>query len=226
MTPLILTLAEDQDEIGWIDFMEGKISKHFLRIQQTYLAGSNSRINGRDWVTHFIKELLTISHTQWLYRNITLHDRKKGFLIATQLAKLIKDIELLHDTPVDAVPSESQFLFEFDIDELRSSDASHHEHWIAAIKAARRAGLRLRRLNLRHNQTAQRLRRQQRLRPLRGRSRQHLPRPRPVCTQQPVSFAIFGDMVEPPARRRPSEASIEVELASNRRRKRRRRNID
>jgi hypothetical protein len=90
MTPLILALAEDQDEIGWINFMKGKISKHFLRIQQTYLAGSNSRINGRDWVSRFIKELLTISHTQWLFRNITLHDRKRGFIVATQRAKQLR----------------------------------------------------------------------------------------------------------------------------------------
>ena len=90
MTPLILALAEDQDEIGWINFMKGKISKHFLRIQQTYLAGSNSRINGRDWVSRFIKELLAISHTQWLFRNITLHDRKRGFIVATQRAKQLR----------------------------------------------------------------------------------------------------------------------------------------
>ena len=106
MTPLMLSLAEDQDEIGWINFMEGKISKHFLLIQQAYLAGSNSRINGRDWITRFI------SHTQWLFRNITLHARKRGFLITTQLAKLIKEIEILHDTPVEDVPPESQFLLD------------------------------------------------------------------------------------------------------------------
>jgi hypothetical protein len=35
---------------------------------------------------------------------------------------------------------------------------------------------------------------------------------------------LFGDLLEPVPRIRPSEASIELELASNRRRKRRRRN--
>jgi hypothetical protein len=226
MTPLIQALAEDQDEIGWINFMEGKISKHFFRIQQTFLAGSNSRINGRDWVTRFIREILTISHTQWLFRNITLHDKKQGYLIATRREKLIEEIEILHDTPTEAIPPESQFLLDCDIEELRRADSSHQEHWLAAIKAARRAGLRLRRLNLRHHQQAQRIKRQHRLLPRRGLSSSQLPRPRPVSSQQPVSYMIFGDMIEPPARRRPSEAAIEVELASNRRRKRRRRNDD
>ena len=128
--------------------------------------------------------------------------------------------------PVEDVPPDSQFLLDCDVEELRNSDTSHQEHWIAAIKAARKAGLRLRRLNLRLHENAKQFRRQQRKRLLRGHSCQHLPRPCPVTvsTQQPVSYAIFGDLVEPLARCRPSEASIEVELASNRRRKRRRRN--
>jgi hypothetical protein len=68
-------LAEEQDSIGWTHFLEGKISKQFYHIQQAYLAGSPSPLNGRDWVKSFISELLTISHTQWLFRNITLHDK-------------------------------------------------------------------------------------------------------------------------------------------------------
>ena len=200
----MIALAEDQDEIGWINFMEGKISKHFFRIQQTFLAGSssNSRINGRDWVTRFIREILTISHTQWLFRNITLHDKKRGFLIATRREKLIEEIEILHDTPAEAIPPESQFLLDCDIDELRRADSSHQEHWLAAIKAARHAGLRLRRLTLRHHKQAQRMiRRKHRKWPLCGRSLSQLPHPRPVSSQQPVSYMIFGNMVEPPARR-------------------------
>jgi hypothetical protein len=45
-----------------------------------------------------------------------------------------------------------------------------------------------------------------------------------VCSKQPVLHSIFSDLLEPVARIRPSKASIEVELASNRRRKWRRRN--
>ena len=87
---------------------------------------------------------------------ITLHGRKRGFLIATQRAKLIEEIEILHDTPVEDVLPESQFLLDCDVEELRKADTSHQEHWLAAINAAWKAGLRLHRLNLRHHQQAQR----------------------------------------------------------------------
>ena len=234
-TPMITRLAEDQDLIGWTHFLEGKVSKHFLEIQQCYLAGANMKLNGRDWMTRFITKLLEISHTQWLFRNIILHDKIHGFLVATKQQELIKTIELLHNLPAADVPKESQFLLHCDIDELRGADTSYQEHWIAAMQSACSAGLRLHRLNLcqtkQSNSPRQRLR--QRLRhsrltnsaSLQAHTRISPRRPlvRPL-SQQPVLHSIFGDLLEPVPQIRPSEASIEVELASNRRRKRRRRN--
>ena len=212
-------LAEEQDSIGWSHFLEGKISKQFYHIQQAYLAGSPSPLNGKDWVKSFISELLTISHTQWLFRNITLHDKRQGFLVATRKKELLAEIEKLHDTPIDDIPPESKFLLDCDLDELRTADNDSQEQWIEAILAARKAGLRLRRLNVRlHRQ------------PRRGRRRVR-PRPPPitferVTTQQPVSHSVFADLLEPSPRIRPSEASLEAQLASNKRRKRRRKNED
>jgi hypothetical protein len=234
-TPMIRRLAEDQDLIGWTHFLEGKVSHHFLEIQQRYLAGANTKINGRDWMTRFLTKLLEISHTQWLFRNVTLHDKIHGFLVAIKQKELIKTIEFLHDLPATEVPKESQFLLDCDIDELRSADTSYQEHWIAAMKSARTAGLRLRRLSLRQTpqnnsprqRLHQRLRRSRRTNHPSPQARSHIStrrlQARPL-SQQPVLHSIFGDLLEPVPRIRPSEASIEVELASNRRRKRRRRN--
>jgi hypothetical protein len=64
MPQMISELAEEQDIIGWRDFLEGKISKKFYAIQRRFLVGAPSLLNGRDWVTRFISELLDISHTQ------------------------------------------------------------------------------------------------------------------------------------------------------------------
>jgi hypothetical protein len=213
-------LAEEQDSIGWTHFLEGKISKQFYHIQQAYLAGSQSPMNGRDWVKSFISELLVISHTQWLFRNITLHDKRQGYIATTRRKELLTEIEKLHNTPIEDIPPESRFLLDCDLDELKASDNDYQEHWIDAILAARRAGLRLRRLNIRLHQQSRRRRHRS--------STQHTPRPpiERVMTQQPVSYTVFADLLDIPPRTRPSEASIEIELASNKRRKRRRRNAD
>ena len=73
--------------------------------------------------------------------------------------QLITEIEKLHNTPIEDIPDESRFLLDCELSELKSADNDYQEHWIEAILAARRAGLRLRRLNVRLHQQSRRRRR-------------------------------------------------------------------
>ena len=57
------------------------------------------------------------------------------------------------------VPPESQFLLEFDIDDLAEGDVNRQEQWIRAMQAARVAGMRRRGRRQRWQQTPRRLRR-------------------------------------------------------------------
>jgi hypothetical protein len=87
--------------------------------------------------------------------------------VATWKKELLAEIEKLHNTPIDDISLESKFL----------QDNDYQEQWIDAILAARKAGLRLRRLNLRLHQQS--------------RCRRHHPRSpsfERVTTQQPVQF--------------------------------------
>jgi hypothetical protein len=67
-------IAAGQDTIGWHHFLEGKVTGHFRSMQQLYLRSRPSRINGNDWIKLFIYKLIKISRTQWIFRNLTLHD--------------------------------------------------------------------------------------------------------------------------------------------------------
>ncbi len=68
-------LAANQDLIGWRDFTKGYISTHFYAIQFFHLTMSSSYLNGEDWTKQFISKLLQITHSQWIYQNISLHNR-------------------------------------------------------------------------------------------------------------------------------------------------------
>jgi hypothetical protein len=74
MTPRMKALAQSQDKIGYRNFMEGYISIHFYEIQNFHLAMSSSVINGADWAKQFISKILHITHSQWIFRNFSLHD--------------------------------------------------------------------------------------------------------------------------------------------------------
>jgi hypothetical protein len=80
LSPRMKALAQSQDKIGYRNFMEGYISIHFYKIQNFHLAMSSSFINGADWAKQFISTVLHITHSQWIFRNFSLHDNRHGYL--------------------------------------------------------------------------------------------------------------------------------------------------
>ena len=131
--------AVSQDRIGWRNMMEGRISKEFYGIQCVHLSKSHSRINGNNWMKGLINRLVHISHSQWLFRNFTLHDTKCGYkrLKDKQMVQL-QIIELSHTDP-ERIPEHSRFLLKIDTEVLKTSDYETQVYWVAAMEAARRA---------------------------------------------------------------------------------------
>ncbi len=80
MSPQFKALAVSQDLIGLREFTEGHISTHFYAIQSFHLTMSSSHLNGESWCSQFISKLLQITHSQWIFRNFSLHDKSNGYL--------------------------------------------------------------------------------------------------------------------------------------------------
>ena len=212
MSPAMTRLATSQDEIGWRNFTEGRISKEFHKIQQLHLMHSTSPLNGDDWVKQFISRVLHITHSQWIYRNFTLHDRMKGYLRLKDRLLTLADIETLLDTQPHELPKESGFLLEMDLDRLCNSDIEQQKYWVYAMKAARKAGRRMASLGRR----AQRYRKRRSLRPRRVRLGV-VDVETQIRTEQ--GHYIPGGEVQPDSssRRRPSPAAAELQQGSNKR---------
>ena len=71
-------IAQSQDRIGWRRFMEGMVSKELVSIQWEYLVLSGSSMTVDRWMSGLITKLLEVTHGQWLYRNIQVHDIVSG----------------------------------------------------------------------------------------------------------------------------------------------------
>ena len=95
MSPQFKALAISQDIIGWREFTEGHILSHFYVIQSFHLAMSSSYLNGEDWTKQFISKILQITHSQWIFRNISFHDNKNGYLQHKAADKLLQHIIFL-----------------------------------------------------------------------------------------------------------------------------------
>ena len=132
-------VAASQDMIGWRNLMEGRVSTRFYSVQQRHLLSTGSRMNGDDWMQGFINRLLNISHSQWLLRNFTLHDRQYGFKRTKDRAEVLLRIEELMHTDPNRIPEHSRFLLEIDLSHPASSSFDTQSYWVAAMEAARGA---------------------------------------------------------------------------------------
>ena len=122
--------------------MEGCISTHFYFIQHYHLALSGSHLNGSDWTKSLISKILHITHSQWIYRNFTLHDKLCGYLHNKSLEDIKQTIEELVETPPEDIPEESKFLLEINYGDLTKSHIENQQYWIIALQAAITAGRR------------------------------------------------------------------------------------
>ena len=62
------------DKIGWRRFMEGMISGKVVAIQKEFVAAGGCNLSLENWTTCLVIKLLEVTHRQWLYRNVVVHD--------------------------------------------------------------------------------------------------------------------------------------------------------
>jgi hypothetical protein len=136
MSEKMRALAESQDKIGWRNFTEGYISIHFYNIQRFHLSMSNSYLNGSDWTKQFISRILQITHSQWIYQNISLHDKRQGYLRNKRSEELLQEITELSELSPNEVPEGSRFLLKVNFTELTSAHLETQHYWTMAVNAA------------------------------------------------------------------------------------------
>ena len=107
MSPQFKALTASQDLIGWRDFTVGQISTHFYAIQSFHLAMSSSYLNGEDWTRQFISRILQLTHLQWIFRNISLHDKTNGFLCNKKADEILQLINEFAEVAPEDVPEDS-----------------------------------------------------------------------------------------------------------------------
>ena len=139
MSPQFKALAASQDIIGWREFTEGHISTHFYTIQSFHLAMSRSYLNGEDWTKQFISKILQITHSQWIFRNISLHDKTQGYLRNKKADEILQIINEFADVPPEEIPDDSRFLLEINFTDLAKSHLETQTYWILAMEAAIKA---------------------------------------------------------------------------------------
>ncbi len=142
LSPALRQVAIAQDKIPWRCFMEGKICKELFNLQRRAITGSPSTLTFAAWSKKLLDQILHISHSQWIFRNVSLHDRQHGYLRLRRREQVLQEVDRLSELDATALLPESRYLLEIDFNELRSASAVEQSYWVYAMKAARRGGRR------------------------------------------------------------------------------------
>ncbi len=70
--------------------MEGMISKELVELQKFALVETPSKLTVEKWSKELVIRLLEITHGQWLYRNVMVHDRTAGDLVTRRKGGAIR----------------------------------------------------------------------------------------------------------------------------------------
>jgi hypothetical protein len=76
-----------------------------------------------------------MSHSQWLYSNFSLHHHTLGYLHRLEEKNLRKTARELAALRPEAIPANSQYLLEIDI-EAEEQTFTSVSYWVLAMKAA------------------------------------------------------------------------------------------
>ena len=138
-------MAVEQDAIGWRRFMEGMISQRMRTIQRLYCLQAGIRISPEKWAKGLILKLLEITHGQWFYQNVQIHDTVAGTLATLRKEEIQREIEKQMELGPVGLLEEDQWMMEVNLKDLETTSGEQEEYWLVAIRAAREAAILARR---------------------------------------------------------------------------------
>jgi hypothetical protein len=97
---------------------------------------SSSYLNGADWTIQVITKILQITHSQWIYCNIFLHNKQQGYLHHKRVEEFYSKMLELSDLALNKVPETSRFLLEISFTKLTNSSLEIQCYWTLAVNAA------------------------------------------------------------------------------------------
>ena len=139
LPPIYQDFASYQDVIRWDGFAMGMISIKLLPLQSAVSLTNTPSSTSVRWISGLITHLLQVTHTQWIYRCILVHDQTTGTILLAHKEELLKEIECQLNLGPYGLNEQDCFLLECNSNELAVTTGEHQEYWLLAIVAAREA---------------------------------------------------------------------------------------
>ena len=119
--------------------MEGMISKEILKIQGKTEEAEKIKLSVSNWGVGLVTKLMEVTHGQWLYRNVHVHDAVSGEKAMNKKEAIRKELEVQMMLDEEGLVEEDQYLLRIKLDELDHSTGEEQAIWLMALRAARKA---------------------------------------------------------------------------------------
>ncbi len=95
-----------------------KVSNEFLQMRQKRLLQTQSLLSIESWTGGFLDKLITLTHSQWICRNLTKNHQTKGTKALASREEILKEIEHQLSLGSDGLSPEARYLLEIPTDVL------------------------------------------------------------------------------------------------------------
>jgi hypothetical protein len=119
--------------------MVGMISAKHLCIQDSYLWVRGSVWSSERWATGLITQLLQVTHKQWNYRCVLVHDYTSSTLVNQHKAELLEEITKQLSMGAESLMEDDKYLLEGNLLDIVMTNGKQQEYWLLAIQAAQEA---------------------------------------------------------------------------------------
>ena len=117
--------------------MEGMVLSEVLPIQAECVAPGGCSLSLDNWTKGLSTKLLEVTHGQWLYRNMLVHDTVSGLKAVERKEELQKAIEEEIEVGGAGLDEQDRYLLEINLEDLETSSGEDQYYWLLAIRAAR-----------------------------------------------------------------------------------------
>ena len=122
--------------------MEGMVSKQVVRIQRRFIEeGGRCDLSADIWVQQLAVRLLEVTHGQWLFRNVHVHDHVAGVHATRRKEELWGAIEDQLELGGEGLDEQDRYLLEINLEDLETTTGEDQTYWLLAIQAARESRL-------------------------------------------------------------------------------------
>ena len=129
----------DQEQIGWDNFLLGRWSKKWQKVQQRYITHTKSRRSSLQWTTCIINKFLRTVWDIWNFRNALVHGKGGVFQRATN-SELDFQIREEFTIGFENFCDEDKKLYrDYTVPILTNNTITFKRQWLHSIRAARSA---------------------------------------------------------------------------------------